>query len=341
MKRLTFLLAMGALAGCQTAAPTGPVINPFMGRSTVPPPGTGTPAPAAAPYYGNGQLAPPTVSGSGAPLTPPGSSYRYQGSSLDRSPQWREGSGPALSPESEAPRFESSPDSSQQPAEQVATREPSPENESPAVIRASAEEEASPAVGEPSSDDSTSTSHSVIRIVEPENSTAATSSERESPDGGRTNRWEQQQATARIDGDSSPARTVSAGPRTSFVGFRGSSQEEVPARRIPAETSESQASSPASNSARYGFEPGYTRLRGRLEYSHINREWKLRYIPIGGIDGGNDEFGGSVVLPEVPELDQFESGDFVEIEGKPLPREANEPGFAPRYDLRRIAPLGG
>jgi len=220
MKRLIFLLAMAALTGCQTTAPTGPVVNPFLGRSTVPPPGTGSPTPAAAPYYGEGPLAPPNISGGGAPLTPPGSSYRYQGSSLDRSSRWRSQDDLAGGPQSEAPRFENNRDGDLQPAEQVVSREASAENEPPAVIRASVEEEVGPTVAEPSLGDSASTSRSVIRIVEPAQATTAALPGSESGNA-RSTRWEQQQATARTDDGSSEDRRVPTGPNASFAGFRG------------------------------------------------------------------------------------------------------------------------
>ncbi len=343
MKRLTLLLAVAALTGCQTAGPTGPVINPFLGRATVPPPGTGSPAPLAAPYYGDGQLAPPNVQlpapnapGGGAPLTPPGSSYRYQGSSLDRPSQWRPGGEITQGPESEAPRFADKSNSDSQPVEQAAAREATDEENPSPVVRAAVEEtvaeEVPPRVATPAVDDSTSTSHSVIRIIEPEQSTVATLPEREST-VVRSAGWERQQSPGQIDREPSDRLASQARPKTSFAGFRGTTDAEVPSPQTS-----TTVASPA-NDARYGYEPNYTRLRGRLEYSHIDREWKLRYIPAGGIDGGTDAFGGSVVLPEVPELDRFESGDFVEIEGEPLPLETKNSGFAPKYDLRRIAAL--
>lgn len=328
MKRLTIIVAAAALTGCQTAAPNGPMMNPFLGRSTVPPPATSSPPPGAAPYYGNGQL-PPTVSG-GAPLTPPGASYGYQGTSIDRSSEWRAGSDDvAHNPESEAPRFESTGDRATQEPAHIATRNTTDKSDAPAVIRASAEEDIPADETAPSSDESASTSHSVIRIVEPARSTASTSSSSGST-AARSTKWEQQ-ASADSDAGTAEPQTSSSGPQASFAGFRGSASDES--------TAKAQGGAQRADSERYGHDRSYTQLRGRLEYSNIDRVWKLRYIPAGGIDGDNDEFGGSVILPDVQELDQFESGDFVEIEGEPLPRDANDSGYAPRYDLRRIASL--
>src|SRR5262245_21754619 len=76
---LACLIAAVLCLGCQ--APPG-AIDPFIGRQTVPPPGTGTPAaiPPRDRYY---NAAPKTsattnVSPSGTPLTPPGG-IEFQG----------------------------------------------------------------------------------------------------------------------------------------------------------------------------------------------------------------------------------------------------------------------
>ena len=89
--------------------------------------------------------------------------------------------------------------------------------------------------------------------------------------------------------------------------------------------------------ARYAHDPEYGWLRGRLEYSQIDRCWKLRYIPI---DGTTDQFGGSVVLPDTSLLSGYERGDFVEVHGT-LGRTASEQqGYAPSFQIRQIERLG-
>ena len=53
MKRLLAVLGLATVfIGCASRAPYAP--DPFFGRTTVPPPGTGcaTPQPPGAPYYG-------------------------------------------------------------------------------------------------------------------------------------------------------------------------------------------------------------------------------------------------------------------------------------------------
>ncbi|MFH1918861.1 MAG: hypothetical protein ABIP48_03095, partial [Planctomycetota bacterium] len=86
--------------------------------------------------------------------------------------------------------------------------------------------------------------------------------------------------------------------------------------------------------ARYGHDPEYGWLKGRLEYSQIDRRWKLRYIPI---DGTTDEFGGSVILSNTSLLSGYERGQFVEVHGS-LGRSAQDktPGYAPEFEVQEI-----
>jgi len=88
--------------------------------------------------------------------------------------------------------------------------------------------------------------------------------------------------------------------------------------------------------ASYGRDPEYRWLRGRLEYSQIDRRWKLRYIPV---DGETDDFGGSVVLAK-ESLAGVERGDFVEVHGKLAGRPKGDTGYAPLYEVTQIKRLG-
>jgi hypothetical protein len=95
-------------------------------------------------------------------------------------------------------------------------------------------------------------------------------------------------------------------------------------------------SAAAAESAGYAYAPDYGWLRGRLEYSQSMRQWKLRYIPI---DGKTDQFGGSVKLPASNELASYKAGDMVAVRGS-LARETSASGsFAPRYELAHIEPV--
>jgi len=96
-----------------------------------------------------------------------------------------------------------------------------------------------------------------------------------------------------------------------------------------------QPAGPSSQSL-YGHDPQYKWLRGRLEYSQLDRRWKLRYIPI---DGQTDRFGGSVILPDEKLLAGCERGDFVEVHGR-LGKHDPRKGFAPEYEISSLKRLG-
>jgi hypothetical protein len=87
----------------------------------------------------------------------------------------------------------------------------------------------------------------------------------------------------------------------------------------------------------YGHGPEYTWLKGRLEYSQIDRQWKVRYIPI---DGETDDFGGSVILSDASLLSGYERGDFVEIRGALVDRDSKDNSYAPEYRISQIKKLG-
>ena len=85
----------------------------------------------------------------------------------------------------------------------------------------------------------------------------------------------------------------------------------------------------------YGYDSDYRWVRGQLEYSQIDRQWKLRYIPI---DGETDSFGGSVVLSDPALLSGCERGDFIEAHGKIADREVQK-GYAPTYEVAQVKRL--
>jgi len=93
-----------------------------------------------------------------------------------------------------------------------------------------------------------------------------------------------------------------------------------------------------SPQARYGYDPDYRWLKGRLEFSAIDCRWRLRYIPI---DGTTDEFGGSVVVSEGSLPDGYERGEFVEVRGALGASAPNDDTtYAPEFEVRQIARLG-
>ena len=93
----------------------------------------------------------------------------------------------------------------------------------------------------------------------------------------------------------------------------------------------------SSDQSRYGYDPKYKWLRGRLEHSQREGRWKLRYVPI---DGETDDYGGSVVLADVSRLSGYERGDFVEVHGQIGQTAEEGQGYAPDFKISRIVPLG-
>jgi len=106
----------------------------------------------------------------------------------------------------------------------------------------------------------------------------------------------------------------------------------VPPTRFATNT-RSAADTPSGNRPLYGYDPQYRSLQGRLEYSESEHRWKLRYIPI---DGQTDKYGGSVVLPDSPQLNGFEPGDFAAVKGIVGKKDPRSRGFAPDYQLQQI-----
>ncbi len=98
-------------------------------------------------------------------------------------------------------------------------------------------------------------------------------------------------------------------------------------------------SSPTPHTAEmYGHHDQYLWLRGRIEYSSIDKRWKLRYIPLDAAEGRIDNYGGSVVLVETEKLSAFESGDFVMVRGR-VGEQSTSKGFAPLYHVEQVSPL--
>ncbi len=126
-----------------------------------------------------------------------------------------------------------------------------------------------------------------------------------------------------------------AGPAAS--GFRVVSGTEADSVAAPvvAAVAEEPAAQFAPAAGNYGFDPAYTWLRGRLEYSQVDRRWKLRYIPV---DGATDQHGGSVVIANEAALAGAERGEFVAVRGRIAGTEDGH-GFAPLYEVTALQRL--
>lgn len=333
MKRLwAVLLTALALVGCRSSQPA---TNPFL-RTTVPPPATApavvTPGepftPGVVPQAAPPVVAPavPVMPAPAAPppvvvppkdkFSPPGGSFQYNQSSIDRSQGGARPGSVSLA-------------SYQGPAGQPSSRP------------AAAEPPREPAVA-PAFKTVSSASTSTIRILPPASGRPVETSSAESASAPTASPDPVMRVTAE-DG-----RARDAGPEAASEAAAESSarpQVAIVAPDSAADSVEAEAEGewegevaeePDAEKAGYAFSPDYGWLRGRLEYSHTSRQWKLRYIPI---DGQTDQYGGSVKLPASQALAAYKPGDMVAVRGALASGSTTSGSFAPLYELAHIEPL--
>lgn len=329
MKRLfALMLAVVALCGCRGQAP--PATDPFLGRTRIAPPATGAissgpadpyyrgspgtamprttvPPQVSVPQIPSGASGPPAASGGGSPYAPSSGTIDFRGSSLS-------GAGTSIA---------------SRPAVRVTP--PSLAKKSPAGTLAGRER--------------------VIRIIEPRPKASAGSL----PAGDRHLSAADPSAPVEPRRLNVPARAVdimdlpAAGTSRSPGGTPSASQADgvrlVSGARGADDSGEVTAAVGSASGgtdggataeftprAGYGHDPEYAWLRGKLEYSQIDRRWKLRYIPV---DGETDKYGGSVLLPDASVLAGCERGDFVEVRGRVGRRDLKK-SYAPTYEVAEI-----
>jgi len=316
-------VAILCLTGCAGQAP---VTNPFMAPTTVPPPGTGAAGATAPndPYYQQNPAASPTY---GTPSYQPPGGYAPQGSGTHGSislpedkvvadtRRFRPATTDVEVTQSSAVERPLDLDGLSPAAAEAVGRRQAPAEPTEEIVQTAAIE-TEPEVPRVES----AAYETVIRIVEP-----GTESEQDADDPARE-----------------PRRFVPAGEITAIDEATSDSELD----REPTRTSKTQVaqvshtvSSPASQgSANYGYDDSYTALSGRLEYSATRRRWKLRYIPHDA--SSSDEFGGSVELVDANgELEKYEPGQFVTVEGALTQAAGDRHDFAPQYEIRRVAQL--
>jgi hypothetical protein len=331
------LLAATALVGCRSAQST---TNPFL-RTTVPPPATApavvvpgepftpgvvTPAAPAAvvPMAPPPVVAPPMVAPPRDKFSPPGGSFQYNQSSIDRS----KGAGA-------------------QAVQLASYSQPSGSASRDTVAR---EARAAPCATAPIAA-ATGTPGNMIRILPPrtEPSVVAVAATQEFKPSSSSNPL--MRVTVEDGGqdaddgqaDVADEDTESEGPEVRQVAavapranWDATAQDEEAEESAPDESQpEAQTASTSGGNAGYAFSPDYGWLRGRLEYSQTVRQWKLRYIPI---DGQTDQYGGSVKLPTSEALASFKPGDMVAVRGSLATEAAPTGSFAPLYVLAHIEP---
>lgn len=369
MERLLALLAVATVClGCQSGQTFE---NPFTSRTTVPPPGTAAPGMLPGAYDGGGNIAPPfNPNTASPPVQPPatllpsspppaaspppglpqyepagGFDFRQTQMVPTATPQW--GSVPPPTPVV-APRVGpiTSPSEARWGHGSTAVEpvgSPSlqhqPEGFSGPVVQASA---AAPA--------------GAIRVASPGGPTRST--EPQEPNRLPDNEdfidiMDLPAARSTSGAGARPAAPARAAVRS--ASYQSENRSNASALRDASDAAaghESAADGTANSTAGrsrgpvsirrgssagrsyYGHGPDFAWLEGKLEYSQIDRRWKLRYIPV---DGETDAHGGSVVLLESPLLDGFQPGDFVAVQGALAGRSTS--GFAPDYELTGIKRL--
>lgn len=109
--------------------------------------------------------------------------------------------------------------------------------------------------------------------------------------------------------------------------------------RTPTFITKGQSTQEPHEAQRYGQHEGYLWLRGQLEYSVSRRQWKLRYIPLDAPEGRMDAYGGSVVLSDAEALSDFQTGDFVMVQGRIASGSSGQESFAPLYEVQSVSKL--
>ncbi len=292
------LIAIVALAGCQQP---GPATDPFLYRSTIPPPGSAVSAPPVVtpgpqPYY----------SGAGWCWRPVAMHACHAGASAPAPV-------PVVAPLPQ--RYFPSrggfdfPQSSNGPPAagfRDANVDVAADGPNPSVIRI-VEPPAPPAAAAPIG----GLANPVITFGTPTNPSPANS-----PEYSRPN-WSPNPSSSRASGGSSGVVLAS--------GVSPIADDALPAAG-------SSVNYPGDHpGVDYGYDPGYHVLRGKLDYSVTARLWRLRYLPPAG---PIDEYGGSVVIADSRQVNGFEPGDFVTVHGALSPPAGG--GNSATYAVSRI-----
>lgn len=304
--------AFAVLTGCQQP---GPSVDPFLYRSTIPPPGTACPTPAVTPgpqpYY---SPAPAVAAPAAAPTTVQPAPATPVAAPLVPAPLPQR-----VFPQRGGFDFPQSSNGPPSPSNTAIAKSggatggaaPGYATASSSAKRISLASATSPAPA---------TGPSVIRIVEPPPKPAST--------------LPTDSAMKPIATSSTPtsSSTSSAPPGilqvSAAMPLAADAKPAGPATVSPSASVNYPGDHPGLT---YGYDPGYKKLRGKLEYSVNTRLWRLRYLPT---TGPIDAYGGEVVIADGSVLNGFEAGDYVAVEGKISPPSASS--SAATYAINRI-----
>lgn len=309
--------------GCQ--APPG-AIDPFIGRQTVPPPGTGAPTsqPPGDSYYSNApQTSGTTGSKGGDAYSPPGGFGLQDSTVAKRTGTSRPGAsiptnsggagiGTPTSHTPGKPNAGGAPVKSANPGE----RPPVNTSASRSAPNAGFHVNSNPSRGLPATTASTRNSST------PSRSSTGTRPARDImnlPDARPSTR--------------SPASRDSGGFRPPGSVTRANFEEEAADDTAGSTASRTPRRETIASPGSYSKDGNYRWLKGKLEYSRIDDRWKLRYIPI---DGDTDDYGGSVILLGSRLLEGYKPGEYVTVYGTLGETDARGSGYAPTYTIDRV-----
>lgn len=272
--RLTFaMMLLVALGGCRNR-PTQ--LDPFLGKTAVPPPPTGSVGaapgglayPSPPPSSQNPTTVVPNVTTPGSVGTPPTTGSVYGGAS-------------PFTPNAGA------------------KTPPPPPVSTPQILSNNGA-----APGGASSNPSTqfaSSSSSSIRVVPPSSGSPT------SPQSLRT-----PAATGGVDIMDLPVK--GQGPKTATGAAHGAPQVYNPSTHSTSATQgPAKTVTLPGRQENYGRDANYTTLNGKLEYSSLDGRWLIRYVSPGEKP---DQFGGVAVLVPAGPMTGFRNGDFVTAQGK-------------------------
>ena len=129
-----------------------------------------------------------------------------------------------------------------------------------------------------------------------------------------------------------PPSGAAVRPVTATIESPGASRVVQAVANVPVAGGD--GSSAAARQTNYAQEPEFQSLRGRLEYSQIDRAWKLRLDPSEGVATE------TVLIANPTVLVGYERGDRIQSRGRlSLPDSAAQ-GSAPRYEVVDIQRVG-
>ncbi len=308
------LLILLVAVGCRNQAT--PITNPFLSPDRVPPPATGVLQPGAAqPYYpgdavpGTTNVVPPSGNYPPPATTyPPGTSPTPQSTPVTPPGGWNQPA-PAgsVTPYSVQPTSGYTPATISPVEGQVVRIEPDnenlrfasvPNNNSSDIIQVAAEQQSLSQQGyvyEPP----------IARqgFSQPQNSFSASTSAPTLP--GTASDGFRPQGSGRLNGNTSASTTD-----------------------VQASAFQSQ-----EDSRFFGYDAGYTWLRGQLQFYPETGVWGLRYITIGG---GLDQYGGVAVISNPEVLGGLQPGEYLLVQGFMEVLDAGSGQFMPSYTIEGV-----